>query len=246
MTDQDDPRLRFTEAMVEWLRVRAREDMTILPFLAHLIRGMRDGFDDLAPNAPQSDTGFDEPEAAGIAFAGLEPTPLNSTVEEIRNRLFWHPFIAPSPRSPDGGTRIAFMHGDGGLLGCGGVKTGFLLVPDGVQTPLFATSSPTLYAHLSGIATLHTHLDAIPFPLSPETYAVTPRVRVHALSATQGPALIFFARTGNLTDPLQVWQQKGDDWQTIPHSEDADGVWWPGSPEPADPDRIEEETRDAD
>lgn len=216
----------------------------MLPFLAPLISGMRNGFSDVSPSpSPHSQIGMDEPEIAATLYAALPQTPLGQAISGLRSSLFWQPFIAASPRWPDSGIRTALVHGEGGLLGCDRLQTGFIVIPAAISTPIIEAAAPALYIPISGGVVLHHYLNGVPMPVSATAYVIISRNRVHRVtSSAPQPTLLFFARTGDLSAPLYRWEQSGDSWDVITHGMDRDGVWWPDSLEKATADRIAEAT----
>lgn len=238
----DDPRIRFTAALVEELRGRAREDITLLPFLAPLIQGMRDGFDDQPAESPPAPPPSFDAVLPSIAVS----EPLAKTLPDVARLTAWktvlseHPDVDPALQT---GMHAAHIYGALGILGCERIRGGLFSLAPNIHYPLHTHVAAELYFCLGGTVTLRHGVDGAPFQLAGGDYSITPRERAHSLTTGDEPALIYFAWVGDFTAPIYWWEQ--DDagiWHRARWLRGASGIWERGTREPVSEDQIAEQT----
>ncbi len=242
----DDPRIRFTTALVEELRGRAREDIALLPFLAPLIQGMRDGFDDTptdAPNPPPPTFAETLPHVA-VSAPLAECLPDMARLTSWKTVLSEHPDVDPALQK---GMYAAHVYGALGIMGCERLRAGFFTLAPNIHYPLHTHVAAELYFCLSGTLTLHHGVDGEPFDLTAGGYSITPRERAHSLTTGNAPVLLYFAWVGDFTAPIYWWEKdEAGSWYRAQWLRGATGIWERGTREPVAEDLIAAQTLNRD
>ncbi|MAO92302.1 MAG: hypothetical protein CMM81_12240 [Rhodospirillales bacterium] len=238
----DTAALHFADVVIEELRVRAREDITLLPFLAPLIRGARDGFvaqpaTNPAPAPPAFQPSLDN-------FSGSDA--LRQAVQDTAPLCHWRDVVSGHPDvdpALSGGMHAAHIFGELGILGMPGMRAGLFTLAPNIDYPLHSHGAAELYFCLSGTLTLRHGVNGAPFSLNGGDYSITPIERVHALSTGSEPVLLFFAWVGALGAPIYWWHQaKTGIWERVEWSRDSTGVWNRGKAQPVDQDMLAQQT----
>lgn len=234
-----DPRIRFTVALVEDLKERAREDIALLPFLAPLIQGLRDGFlEQPEANPTPAPDGFDG------ALSDLTASPeLAAALPDIAAMGKWRPVVAQHPSvdpTLQAGMHAVHFYGGLGLLGSERLRGGLFLLAPGIHYPLHTHVATELYYCLSGTLRLQHGTEGTPFDLKPGQYSITPRERTHALTTGDRPVLLYFSWVGDFTAPIYWWDKAVDgSWQRAKWTRSDQGVWERGESEPVPEDLVD-------
>ncbi len=232
---------RFAEALIEELRLRARDDITLLPFLAPLIRGARNGFAD----QPVDNSG-PSPDALPQCLSSLAVSQaLAAEIPAVAGLCAWRSVITAHPDvdpALSAGMHAAHVLGDLGILNCPGLRGGFFTLAPDIHYPLHSHKAAELYFCLSGTVRIQHGLDGKPVPLAPGACSITPTGRVHSLTTGKEPVLLFFAWVGEMTAPIHWWHREEDGiWSRSIWNRDMDGVWIPGQRTPINPADVEQQ-----
>lgn len=242
--DDNDPRLAFALAITDELRNRAKDDIALLPFLAPLVRGLRDGFEDQTPD-PTGTTGAPPAVAAALPAPGAGPA-LTELLGPIAEATPWRPVVAKHPDVDpilQQGMHAAHIFGSLGTLGCENMRAGLFSLAPGIAYPLHTHIAPELYFCLSGRLTLRHGVDGAPFEIGPGQYSITPRGRAHSLTTGDEPVLLYFAWINELTGPIHWWSEDGaGGWTRSEWTRDNAGIWSRGGEEPVTAEMISEQT----
>lgn len=227
-----DPRIRFTVALIEDLKERAREDIALLPFLAPLIQGLRNGFPEqpVAHPSPSPD-GFD------VVVSGMTASQeLAHSLPEIAAQGRWVPVVAEHPDVDpllQAGMKALHVYGSHGLLGCERMRGGLFLLSPGIHYPLHTHVPTELYYCLSGELMIQHGTEGTTFSLTPGHYSITPRERTHALTTGDEPVLLYFSWVGDFTTPIYWWDKPEDGvWRRAKWTRTESGTWERGAMEP--------------
>jgi hypothetical protein len=235
--------VRFVEALITDLSLRARDDITLLPFMARLVKAGRKGFDD-QPVAertrptPPADTYLDK------ALDNLTASPdLKEGIRVANEEGAWrrvvgdHPDIDPSLSA---GMHALHVLGTSGILGCEGYRGGLFLLSPNIHYPLHTHLPTELYYCVSGSVTIRHGIDGDPMDVTAGSYSITPRERLHSLDTGDEPALVIFGWVGEFDTPVYWWEH--DDatgWRRSVFERMPDASWRRGAVEAVPDDLVD-------
>lgn len=231
----------FTTSLIDDLRHRAGQDFALLPFLAPLIKGLRDGFPDqavevIAPPAVDFET----------VSKNITAAPeMRQALLELSGELSWKPVVAASDQvdpALSNGMYAAHIYGAIGVLGSDILRGGLFLLAPNIHYPLHTHVPTELYYCLSGTVMVQHGVDGEAMPLTAGNYSITPTGRTHSLTTGDEPVLLYFSWVGDFNHPIWWWEQGADAaWSRAKWSRAPDGVWTRGNSEPVDSDLLAEQ-----
>lgn len=113
-----------------------------------------------------------------------------------------------------------------GFTNAPSLKAGLFLLAPGIHYPLHQHAARELYFVLSGTLTLQHGLDGEPFHVGPGEFSITPSSRLHALTTTEDPCLIFYTWIGDIEAPNWWWKQDADgNWLRVCWERAPDASW---------------------
>lgn len=235
--------VRFVEALITDLSLKARDDITLLPFMAQMVKAGRKGFDDQPVKEKRI---LDDSVAADleVALAGLDVSPpvqegIRIAVEEGS----WNPVVGQHEAidpSLSAGLHALHVMGPSGMLGCEGIRSGLFLLSPNIHYPLHTHLATELYYCVSGSLTLQHGVDGDPFELTAGNYSITPRERLHSLTTGDAPALLIFGWVGEFNAPIYWWDHdETQGWRRASFERQPDASWIRGPSEAVADDLID-------
>jgi len=223
--------VQFIEALIADLSVRARDDITLLPFVAQLVKAGRNGFLEQPVQDPRDPPAFFERASEAI----VAPDPLKEAVAQASETRNWKPVVSAHPTvDPALSDGLFALHVAGlvGVLGAENVRCGVFALGPNLHYPAHTHVATELYYCVSGSIVLQHGLDGAPFPLQAGNYSVTPTGRLHSLTTGDEPALIIFVWVGDFDHPIYWWAEDADgSWSRNPWERDENMIWAPGPAE---------------
>lgn len=238
--------INFVEALLEELGPMARDDVALLPFVAHMVKAGREGFDEAPlPDRPR------QPDHVDTALQGIAArTPFAEAVEWIARNAEWRRVLtehADVPPKLSSGMHAAHVLGPAGVLRTEVMRGGLFLLAPGIHYPLHTHVSPELYYVLSGTVWIQHGVDGKPEPHGAGTYSITPTGRTHSLTTGDEPVLIAFLWIGDANNPIYWWEQDaGGAWHRAPWIRNPDASWKRGETSPVTADLLAAQTLNPD
>ena len=118
------------------------------------------------------------------------------------------------------------ISGQVGFKNSPSLKAGLFLLAPGIHYPLHQHAARELYFVLSGTLTLQHGLDGEPFHVEPGQFSITPSSRLHALTTSEDPCLIFYAWIGDIEAANWWWEQDAaGNWLRVCWERAPDASW---------------------
>jgi len=238
--------VQFIEALIAELSVRARDDITLLPFVAQLVKAGRNGFLDQPVQDPRDPPPFFDQASDGIVASD----PLKEAIALASETRNWKPVVSAhdsvDPALSDG---LFALHVAGlvGVLGADNVRCGVFALAPNLHYPTHTHVATELYFCVSGSVVLQHGLDGAPFKVGAGEYSVTPTGRLHSLTTGDEPALIVFVWVGDFDHPIYWWAEEAEGgWSRSPWERDEQMVWRPGPAETVTPEMMESQMLNSD
>ena len=165
----------------------------------------------------------------GSALDGLKCTQnLADATRSLAGILRWYEIMQGDAVEPSlaRGLVAGQLSGQVGFTNSHGIKSGLFLLAPGIHYPLHQHAARELYFVLSGTLTLKHGRDGEPFHVEPGEFSITPSNRLHALTTSEDPCLIFYAWIGDIEAPIWWWEQDAEgNWLRICWERMPDASW---------------------
>jgi len=165
----------------------------------------------------------------GSALDGLKCSQnLADATRSLAGILRWYEIMQGDAIDPSlaRGLVAGQINGQVGFTNSHDIKSGLFLLAPGIHYPLHQHAARELYFVLSGTLTLQHGLDGEPFHVGPGEFSITPSSRLHALTTSEDPCLIFYAWIGEVEAPNWWWEQDAaGNWLRVCWERAPDASW---------------------